>query len=301
MAAAEQRRRVDAVKENVVGQGARFLAGTQPPGATQEPDAVRQQETDRPAEMVDIFSIDVPRRPRSKRNTTVVKLGSFNFRDLPSLYNSKTLSATPLQAATTHVTADEKTRRKAPRKPKSDAAPQRVVFDEGESQGQTRRPRRIKKPRPVIGEGLFASGAEFEELFSSEREAECSAAYKNERGRNYQKRSVIKSCKREGVRKRSLRSVIDGCLRQQRRRKTSRLVDAYRPRAGGSTLSSHRSLQGQPLENTSLPEAEPDCCPTISCLLKKGAIEAGECVELIPINSNLTIHGWVTHRGDNCD
>jgi len=284
--------RLESLKENnnaKVASVATELAPSQPVASLEEKPqrSVESSEQD----LVDVFALDVPRRPRSKRNTTVLKLANFTFRDLPSMYNGQSQS-TEAPARETQ----EKTWRKAPRKPKSDAAPQRIVVED--ILGQRRHTR---KPRAATRNGLLLSASiDSDEPFLTDKDLEFLGSTKSERIQPVQRKAICKADRKDGMRKRSLRVIIDKCVRQQRSKNPPTPSPVVKPRCEVPQLIPPRRQQTFSPEEVPTAGMHMDCCPTISCLLMKGALRAGDYVELITLDSNLTIRGWVTHRGILC-
>lgn len=299
---AAPKNRVESLKENFVREEKTSAPmAVEPSIETEAPRQVgTQSEAERSLEPVDVLAMEVPRRPRSKRNTTVVKLANFSFRDLPALYNGGTQSqetpASKPPVAAVGENGEEKVRRKAPRKPKSDAAPQRVVFDD--APGIRRGLPRKSRMRTQTGL-LLATSIDKDDAFFTE-DLEFTPWRVTEKRRPYQRRTLGKTSKRDGGRKRSLRAIIDNCVQQRQTRNVQALPAAFKPMTDSPMVIPQRSHQEFRTEAMLTAAAHVDCCPTVSCLLTKGVLQAGDYVELVPVDSKLTIHGWVTHRGILC-
>ena len=281
------------------------------------------KETKTRSTVADIFSMKIPRRPRSKRSTTVVKLMNFSFRDLPSLLDKKTmsrrqrLSSTQLQQKSEEKD-EEKIPRKAPRKPKSDATPQRIVFE----QNGTSRERRQRRRRPSCG---MPSETEFTDDM---RDDASRSRFENKRARlntihtrgraKIERERISKKTKQDDShKKRSLRSVIDRCQKEEKSRTTTTTATTSVEKEAPPSTELVNEIISSPTsppesdvvdppptpDATTTPEDDihPDCCPIVSDLLRKGLVRAGDYVNLNSANSDLMIEGWITCRGTDSD
>ena len=276
--------------------------------------------------VADIFSMEIPRRPRSKRSTTVVKLMNFSFRDLPSLLDKKTMSRRQRPSSAqlqqkSEEKDEEKIPRKAPRKPKSDATPQRIVFE----QNGTSRERRQRRRRPSCG---LPSETEFTDDMRDDanrsrfvnKRARVNTIHTRGRAKIERERISKKTKQDDSHKKRSLRSVIDRCQKEEKSRTTTTTattsVEKEPPpptELVNETISSPTpppesdvvdpspspSLSPPPTPEETAPEDDihPDCCPTVADLLQKGLVRVGDYVNLNSANSDLMIEGWITCRG----
>lgn len=232
---------------------------------------------------VDIFAMEIPRRPRSKTNATIVPMADFNFQALPSMLENETLSKHPVHAWPSFI---QKTHVKAPRKPKSDATPRRIVTPKNDPNGSlgilSTEPRTRRRRRQII---------EDFEWSEDESGKDSPQAQKRARGRK-----SAHSLGDDSERVQSIRKIIQRCLRKPTPPNPIPSTSVRPPMPKPPPLIQKRNRREPPKDR--LPSLERmETCPTVACLLKKGVIRLGDFVELLPLDSGLTICGWVTHRG----
>jgi len=263
-----------------------------------------------PMNRVDIFALAVPRRPRSKRATTVVNLMNFTIRDLPSMFLEKSPSTkTEEQSQNKSQEIYGRMHRKAPRKPKTDSAPRKVVsLDSAASAGGRRRKR---KPRDFGKMGFISTGSTDSDGDIGQGNPE--RTHRNKaRSKSFRKK-IARAPRLTGNRVGSLKNVIHNCVNgkpvQQHPAPSVRSLPPSPEKDPQSEEVEEdkveKSPEPAPTPSPVRPEgsrtetqAGPSYCLTISNMLKRGEIKPGDWVQATDPDSGLAIEGWVTHRGN---
>lgn len=264
----------------------------------------------------DVASMEVPRKPRSKRSTTVVRLPGFTFQKLPDLLSldedgvrqSDDEEANPKDdcLVKSDSTVD------VPRKLKNHISPKRVVVRDVETLPLEDNDRRffVKNPRrqkpttslQVVNE-LFQEEYSSMSTIISETPKRKQRVKKAKMGRP-RKARIQNAPIRGSTKKRSLRSVIQSCLRKRRGgTKRQKLSEGSRPqrvqRQQKMVYTQYHHSMRQLKDNPSL-RFDKDVwnCPIITHLLTQKLIKVGDSVELLSERADPLFHGWFTSRGE---
>lgn len=262
----------------------------------------------------DIVSMEVPRRPRSKRSTTVVRLPGFTFQKLPDLLSidEDDVGQSDDDEAKTKDNCVEKSDSivDVPRKFKMHISPKRVVVPDVETQPLEDTDKRffVKNPRrPKPTTSLQVVNELFQEEYSSmstisETPKRKRRVKKAKMGRP-RKARAINALIQGTTKKRSLRSVIQSCLRKRRgRSKRQKLSEGSRPqlvqRRQKMVYTQYHHSMRQLKDDPSL-RFDNDVwnCSTVAYLLTQKLIKVGDSVELLSDTADPLFHGWFTSRG----
>eukprot|EP00210_Caulerpa_lentillifera_P005920 g5660.t1 len=270
----------------------------------------------------DVASMEVPRRQRSKRSTTVVRLPGFTIQKLPFLLPSEYTSEEQCDEVESIKEFTEKSELfRVYQRSKTHMTPERVLvpdmenkhLEHSDSQFSIRTTR-----RPRANSFLQVATELFEKEHSSPSSA--SEAPKRRRRRRKIKKAPTKTSRRRRkgmqkrtkaptglVKKRSLRSIIQSCLRKQRggsrMLKVSDRDKLRKPLKQRKTVNFnqyHHSIRKLNDVSSISFDKNVRSCPTVTYLLTQKLIHVGDIVELLSEEAEPMFHGWFTSRGILC-
>jgi len=236
---------------------------------------------------------------------------NFTIRDLPSMFLEKSPSTkTEEQSQNKSQEIYVRMHRKAPRKPKTDSAPRRVVsLDSAASAGGRRRKR---KPRDFGKMGFISTGSTDSDDDMSRGNPE--KTHRNKARSKSLRKKIARAPRLTGNRVGSLKNVIHNCVngkpvQQQSVPFVSSLPPSPEKEPQPEEMEEDEVEKSpepaltppspaKPEGNRTETQADPSYCPTISNMLKRGEIKPGDWVHATDPDSSFAIEGWVTHRGN---
>eukprot|EP00210_Caulerpa_lentillifera_P007432 g7103.t1 len=269
----------------------------------------------------DVVSMEVPRKPRSKRSTTVVRVPGFTFQKLPSLLSTEEKPGQSFEELPSETrakeTQDDSVAKSASvlldRKLKLHVTPKRVAVtdvedkqvDETDKRFYTRTARRARRT---------TSFYLVDELFQEDYSSPSSASETPKRVRRSKKALTGRQRKmRRQTRtpyatskKRSLRTIVQSCLRKQRggvnRQKSFDRTKPERTRRQHKRVYTqyHHSIRKMNDEPSLRFDKDVWSCQTVTYLLSHKLVNVGDTVELLSKEADPVLIGWFTSRGILC-